>query len=74
MYQGDGSACSKGFGYGDFEGDGAVDLRDFAFFQNCFGLYDSDSTDDNCAFGDFDRCQDIDLRDYSAFRQAVTGP
>jgi hypothetical protein len=74
VYQGDGSARSEGCGFGDFDGDDAVDLRDFAVFQRCFGANDTDSTGDSCGRGDIDRCQDIDLLDYDAFRRAVTGP
>lgn len=74
IYQGDGSACSEGCGFGDFDGDGAVDLRDFAAFQHCFGADETDFTDDSCGRGDIDGCQDIDLWDYDAFRRAVIGP
>jgi hypothetical protein len=74
VYQGDLSACSEGCGFGDFDGDGAVDLRDFAVFQRCFGADETDLSDGLCGRGDIDRCQDIDLLDYDAFRRAVTGP
>jgi len=74
VYQGDGSACSEGCGFGDFDGDGAVELRDFAVFQRCFGANKTEIPDDLCARGDIDRCQDIDLWDYAAFRRAMTGP
>lgn len=73
LYQGDGTVCADGCGFGDFDRDAAVDLRDLAVFQRCFGADDIDSTD-SCWLADINSCQDINLLDYDAFRRAVTGP
>ncbi|MEK6800113.1 MAG: thrombospondin type 3 repeat-containing protein, partial [Planctomycetota bacterium] len=74
IYQGDGSACTEGCGFADFDRDGAVDLRDVAVFQRCFGADETDLSDGLCKRGDIDGCQEIDLWDYDAFRRAMTGP
>lgn len=55
---------------GDFNGDGAVDLRDFSRLQRCFGPGPLDA---GCKAVDMDCDRDVDLDDYSAFVSARTG-
>ena len=52
--------------FGDFDGDGDVDRRDFSAFRQTFNL-NSSSSSYNAAF-DFDGDGDVDRRDFSAFR------
>ena len=57
---------------GDLTGDGAVDLRDVAVFQNCFGgpSYSSAA----CACADLNGDTDINLFDLPAFVSALISP
>ncbi|MCP4249667.1 MAG: hypothetical protein GY778_21715, partial [bacterium] len=57
---------------GDSNGDGAVDLRNFADFQVCFPLPGPPSA--ACCLFDFEPDGDVDLDDYSEFYSAITGP
>ena len=52
--------------FGDFDGDGDVDRRDFSAFRQTFNL-NSSSSSYNAAF-DFDGDGDVDRRDFGAFR------
>jgi hypothetical protein len=57
----------------DSDGDGDVDLSDFAAFQLCFtgpGV----AYEPNCAVFDDDADGDIDLVDFAGFQTAFTGP
>lgn len=66
---------------GDFDGDGDVDLDDFAAFYDCLSGPDQAPTPDpptapqDClsAF-DFDADSDVDLLDFGAFQLAFTDP
>jgi hypothetical protein len=58
---------------GDSDGDGDVDLVDFAQFSLCFTGPDG-SCSGNCCIMDFDDDGDIDLADFSNFQLAFTGP
>ena len=55
----------------DFDGDGTVDLADFAAFQRCFGTPSSASC--LCVF-DADEDGDVDILDFEAFQTQITGP
>jgi hypothetical protein len=62
---------------GDFDGDGDVDLEDFAQFAACYGLpigsadFTPPTTACRDAF-DFDTDGDVDLADVSIFQSAFT--
>ncbi len=58
---------------GDFDGDGDVDLGDFARLQTCLSLRGGDLPS-SCSAGDFDGDGDIDLIDYQRFQAAMTRP
>lgn len=57
---------------GDLTGDGAVDLRDVAVFQNCFGDPSYSST--ACACSDLNGDTRIDLFDHAALVSALQSP
>lgn len=62
-------------GYGDFDGDGDVDLGDFATFSQCFGGSGLPPAG-GCPPGvdaDSDGDGDVDLTDFAAFSQNFTG-
>lgn len=59
---------------GDANGDWALDLRDFARMQECFGGDGVLPTDVNCLKLDYDRDRDVDAADGSAFVERMTGP
>ncbi len=86
VYGGDGSSCGVSecspCGTGDFDTNGAVDLRDVAAFQICFldaddSLRQRDSVDSLdhclCAF-DLDQDSDIDLSDHALVAERLAGP
>ena len=58
----------------DFDGDGVVDLRDFAAFQNCFTGEAPTECGDGCSLFDLDPDDDIDLSDFTIFLDALRGP
>lgn len=60
------------FATGDYNGDGDVDLFDFAEFQNCV-TGQGGKIPDECAAGDFDGDDDIDLLDFRRFAPRFTG-
>ncbi|MFH0981214.1 MAG: proprotein convertase P-domain-containing protein [Planctomycetota bacterium] len=66
-------ACECG-GDGDFNGDGATDLADFAAFQRCFTGSDAGPLPPGCQVLNFDCDRDVDLEDFSEFIDNVTGP
>lgn len=55
---------------GDADGDGDVDLVDFAWFQKCFGQ----PAVGPCACLDLDGDGDVDLKDFKLFVALLTGP
>lgn len=62
-------------GYGDFDGDGDVDLTDFATFGQCFGGANNPPAA-GCPAGvdaDSDGDGDVDLTDFALFAQNFTG-
>ncbi len=58
----------------DFDGDGAVDLADFAHFQNCFGELNLGDTRSPCDDADLNLDHDIDLDDFTTFLGCFNGP
>lgn len=60
--------------HGDCDGDGDVDLADFAEFQICFADESPGVTAGPCACGDFDEDGDVDLTDFADFQLAFSGP
>jgi len=58
--------------FGDYDGDGMIDLVDVAGLQECFGV--SVEADALCGPLDRDANAVIDLADYAAFRARLTGP
>jgi hypothetical protein len=59
--------------FGDFDGDGDVDLADAARFQACF-TGDDGPFEPGCEPGDANGDERIDLSDLAAFDRARTGP
>ncbi|MDO8630812.1 MAG: choice-of-anchor V domain-containing protein [Phycisphaerales bacterium] len=55
---------------GDLDGDGDVDLADFADVQTCFG----DGAGGGCEYADLDGDSDVALIDVEAWVAAITGP
>jgi len=58
----------------DFNGDGHVDLQDFAHFESCFTGPNAGPLPAGCANADLDQDQDVDMRDFSLFQRCFTGP
>ncbi len=67
-------ACGCGFqaGYGDFDSDGLIDLRDFSRFQNCFGSLDD--VPPICLPGDLEPDNDVDLADWALIQRGLSCP
>jgi hypothetical protein len=58
----------------DLDGDGHVDLDDFAFLANCLEGPGVGNVAPPCAAADFDEDDDVDLQDFAAFQEAyLTG-
>jgi hypothetical protein len=60
---------------GDFNGDSNINLRDVAYFQNCFqaGIQNPDWLEAcSCVF-DFDEDSVVDLNDYPSFWNVLIG-
>jgi len=71
-YPGDGTLCDKPIGPpGDFDGDGRVDLADFARLQVCFG---SAPLSTACQGIDMDCDCNCDDHDVPEFVSGITGP
>ena len=66
----EGEAVVMPRGDGDFNGDGDVDLADFAAFQACFAELGSGS----CEAGNLTGSGYVELNDFAAFAGAATGP
>jgi hypothetical protein len=64
--------ASIGF-FGDFDGDGDIDILDFAALQRCFSG-PGGVIPPTCAPGDRDGDGDVDLADVGAWPAVVTGP
>ncbi len=60
--------------HGDFDGDGHVDLADFAAFQWCYAGVDESEIDVCVCVFDFVPDAIIDLADYAEFASRITGP
>ena len=58
---------------GDLDGDGDVDLHDFAIFQGCFGGPGVE-VGQQCQLADLDSDGDVDLQDFALFVMNFTGP
>lgn len=58
---------------GDCDGNGDVDLTDFADFQLCFTGPGGGPVDPECACADFDDDDDVDLADFGGFQLSFTG-
>jgi len=60
---------------GDFDGDGDVDLADFAAFQGCLsGAGVPFVAESGCEVFNFDFDLDVDITDYEEFESLLTGP
>ncbi len=55
-------------GAGDFDGNGTVDMADFARFSACFTGYNGGPVGPECAAGDFDGDGDVDCDDWHLFQ------
>jgi hypothetical protein len=58
----------------DFDGDGDVDLSDFAWFQACFNGPNRSPTASGCDGADMDGDGDVDLADFSIMQACFNGP
>ncbi len=65
-----GTAFAK---FGDFDGDGNVDLMDWRHLQICFTAAAREPPITGCEVFDFDGDDRLDLFDYAAFFDAMTG-
>lgn len=59
---------------GDFDGDGDVDLEDFAHLQICLSGFNIPQTDAGCANARLDGDNDVDQTDVELFRDCLSGP
>ncbi len=64
-------AASPAWGYGDYDGDGDVDLDDFAEFPGCMAG-PGGGLGSECGCLDLDGSGEIDLADFAAFQEAFT--
>ena len=60
--------------FGDFSGDGRVNLADFARFQNCYTHTTTAPHGDGCACGDSDGDNDVDKLDFALFQALIAMP
>ncbi|MGB9624525.1 MAG: dockerin type I domain-containing protein [Phycisphaerae bacterium] len=58
----------------DFDGDGDVDLGDFAFMQSCFNGPNRPPQSGGCERADLDGDSDVDLADFGGFQFCFNGP
>jgi uncharacterized lipoprotein YddW (UPF0748 family) len=58
----------------DFDGDGDVDLIDFAYLQACFNGPNRPAAATNCLPADLDQDADVDLADFGVFQGRFNGP
>jgi hypothetical protein len=58
---------------GDWDGDGAVGLHDYAAFATCISGPARGSAEPSCVCFDVDGDDDVDLVDMSAFQQSFSG-
>jgi hypothetical protein len=61
-------------GTGDWDGDGEVDLADFAGFQTCYSGAEVSAAPFCACLFDVEPDDDVDLGDYIEFAQQLTGP
>jgi len=59
---------------GDGNGDGQVDLADYAILDGCLTGPDGGPMEGSCAPIDFDGDDDVDLQDFAAFQTALSAP
>ncbi len=59
---------------GDFNGDGNVDLTDYATFINCITGPGGGPLVGTCVCADYDGDADVDVADFAAFQRAFTAP
>ena len=59
---------------GDFDGDGTIDLTDFAHFLECVSGAVQGTLEPGCEMMDFDGDGDVDLPDFGGFEAVFTGP
>ena len=57
---------------GDWDGDGHIDINDFAAFESCYSGPDGTALGPGCSMVDFDLDQDVDLHDFATFQTAFT--
>ncbi len=67
------TACRGGCLIGDTDGDGDLDLRDFAGMQDCFGDFAPEDPGCSTSFN-FDGDSDVDAGDYGQFSGRCHGP
>jgi hypothetical protein len=60
--------------HGDCDGDGDIDLSDFAEFQLCFDEDLAGLTSGICQCSDYDEDGDVDLADFADFQLSFSGP
>jgi hypothetical protein len=68
------AAPVPGFAFGDFDGDGDVDLADFAHVPACLTGPIAGPLAPGCAPFDSDSDSDVDLHDAAVFGNLLTGP